>query len=197
MAAPESPPDPPSPDGREVLAPRDRDEWRQWLDRHPDRSHGVWVVYPKRSSRLQGPDYDDLVEEALCFGWIDSVVRRADEDRVLQWFSPRRKGGIWAASNKQRVERLAARGSMTPRGQAVIDAAKADGSWSQYDDADALVIHPDLEQALADAPGAQRAFESLSPSVKKQHLWSVYSAKRPVTRSKRIADLVRQLSEGD
>lgn len=197
MAPPDQVPVPLSPDGKEVLAPRHRADWRRWLDQRPDRSEGVWVVYPKKSSPLEGPEYEELVEEALCFGWIDAVTRRLDDDRVLQWFSPRRKGGIWAASNKQRVERLISAGLMTDRGQAVIDAAKADGSWSQFDDAEAMVLHPDLEEALAAAPSARDAYQALAPSHKKQYLWWVYSAKRPETRSKRIAEMLRRLTEGE
>ncbi|MFP3913869.1 MAG: YdeI/OmpD-associated family protein [Actinomycetota bacterium] len=190
-------PAPSSPDGREVLVPDTRGEWREWLDAHPDRSEGVWVAYPKKSSEVQGPGYDDLVEEALCFGWIDSVARRADDDRTLQWFSPRRKGGIWSRSNKERVERLAARGLMTPRGQAVIDAARADGSWSQYDDVEEMVVHSDLAAALDSAPGARARYEGLAPSRKKQYLWWVYSAKRSDTRQGRIAEMIRRLTQGE
>jgi uncharacterized protein YdeI (YjbR/CyaY-like superfamily) len=197
VAASDRPPDPPSPNGKEVFAPRRRADWRRWLEGRPDRTEGVWVVYPKRSSPVEGPTYDDLVEEALCFGWIDAVTRRADDDRMLQWFAPRRRGGVWAASNKERVERLTAEGLMTDRGQEVIDAAKADGSWSQYADAEAMVVHPDLDQSLASAPGAREAYDALAPSHKKQYLWWVYEAKRPETRAKRITEIVRRLVEGE
>lgn len=172
--------------------PADRTEWRSWLESHPDRVEGVWVVFRKEKSSVEGPSYEDLVEESLCFGWIDSLTKRVDDDRVIQWYSPRRPGGVWARSNKERVERLVARGSMTGRGQAVIDAAKADGSWTRYDDVDALVIAPDVERALT--VEARAAFEALSDSAKKQHLWSVYSAKRPETRAARIEAMIGQLT---
>lgn len=173
--------------------PSSRAEWRRWLEKHPERTEGVWVVYPKKSSVLDGPRYDELVEEALCFGWIDSLTRRADADRTIQWFSPRRKGGVWSASNKQRIERMVAEGMMTDRGQAAIDAARADGSWSRYDDAEAMVIHPDLQEAFQAHPAARAAYEALAPSHRKQHLWWVYSAKRPETRTKRIGELMQRL----
>lgn len=197
MSTPGGLPAPPSPNGKEVYQPATRADWRAWLEKHPARAEGVWVVYPNKSSGLEGPTYDDLVEEAVCFGWIDSVARSAGDGRRLQWFSPRRKGGIWARSNKERVERMVADGMMTERGQAMIDAAKADGSWSQYDDVEAMVIHPDLEDAFAAAPVARDAFEALSRSVKKQHLWWVYSAKRTSTRADRIAELMRRLTDGE
>lgn len=124
-------PAPPSPNGKEVLIPASRSGWREWLAANSDRVDGLWVVYRKRSSDLEGPIYDELVEEALCFGWIDSKARRVDEDRTIQWFSPRRKGGMWSPRNKERITRLIDAGLMTEIGQAAIDAAKADGSWSR------------------------------------------------------------------
>lgn len=187
-------PEPDSPDGKDLYVPNTRADWRKWLESRPDRTDGVWVAYPKKSSDVQGPEYVALVEEALCFGWIDSTTRRADEDRRLQWFSPRRKGSIWSASNKARIERLVAEGRMTERGQAVIDTARADGSWSQYDDVEAMVIHPDLQAAFDAVPAAAEAWESTSPSQRKQDLWSVYSAKRPETRASRIEKLIGRLT---
>jgi uncharacterized protein YdeI (YjbR/CyaY-like superfamily) len=151
-------------------------------------------VHRKKSSKLDGPLYDDLLEEALCFGWIDSQSRRVDEDRKIQWFSPRRPGGLWSAPNKERIARLQREGLMTGVGQAVIDQAQADGSWSQTDEVDALIIPGDLEAAFASAPEARIAYERLIESAKKQHLWAVYSAKRPETRAQRIEGIIRQLS---
>ena len=187
-------PDPNSPDGKEVLVPPSRNGWRGWLASNAEREEGLWVVYPKRSSGLEGPSYDDLVEEALCFGWIDSRVRRVDDDRLMQWFSPRRSGGVWSALNKERVARLVASGQMTERGREIIDQAKADGSWSQYDDVEALIVPPDLATALQAAPEAEAAFGVLSDSAKKQYLWWIHSAKRPTTRTNRIEETIRKLS---
>lgn len=185
-----------SPDGKEVLVPPSRSGWRQWLASNPERQDGLWIVYRKKSSSSDGPIYDDLVEEALCFGWIDSRVRRVDDDRLMQWFSPRRSGGLWSAVNKERVAQLIASGHMTERGQTAIDQAKADGSWSQLDDIDALIVPPDLRSALQAVPDAEAAYEALSNSAKKQYLWSIHSAKRPATRSSRIHETIRRLSSG-
>jgi len=150
--------------------------------------------YRKKSSSLDGPVYDDLVEEALCFGWIDSQVRRVDVDRMMQWFSPRRPGGLWSAVNKGRIQRLVRDGLMTEAGQSAIDQAKADGSWSQTDDVDALIVPPDLTDALDAAPSAKAAYESLSDSAKRQYLWWILSAKRLPTRANRIVETIRRLS---
>lgn len=188
---------PESPNGQEVLVPESRAAWRKWLAAHPDRPQGLWVAYRKKTSDLEGPVYDDLVEEALCFGWIDSRVQRLDDYRVLQWFSPRRPGGLWSALNKERVEALTRQGLMTETGQRVIDAAIADGSWSQLDDVDGLVVPDDLAAALAATPMAAEAFASLPDSVKKQHLWWIKSAKRETTRTARIDALTRELGSTD
>ena len=186
--------DPPSPDGKDVLAPPTRGAWRGWLASNDDRSEGLWVVYRKKPSNLDGPIYDDLVEEALCFGWIDSRVRRIDDDRVIQWFSPRRKGGLWSAVNKERIDRLTSEGLMVEAGQAAIDQAKTDGSWSQLDQVDALIVPTDLQTALDATPDAAAAYEALADSAKKQYLWWIHSAKRPATRAHRIEETVRKLS---
>jgi uncharacterized protein YdeI (YjbR/CyaY-like superfamily) len=188
---------PPSPNGKEVLVPAKRAVWRQWLGQNADRPDGLWVVYRNKSSHLEGPLYDELVEEALCFGWIDSVTRRLDDDRLIQWFSPRRKGGVWSALNKERVDRLIEAGLMSDRGLHVIEEAKSDGSWSQYDDVEALIVPADLEGALLGTPGAAAAYEALSVSARKQLLWQVYSAKRPQTRAARIERLVTDLVAGE
>ena len=188
--------DPASPDGKDVLAPSSRTDWREWLASNLDRREGLWIVYHKKSSSLDGPVYDDLVEEALCFGWIDSRVRRVDDDRMMQWFSPRRKGGLWSAVNKGRIEQLIGTGHMTEVGQAAIDRARADGSWSQLDEVDALIVPPDLQTALDAAPQALKAYQGLSDSAKKQYLWWIHSAKRPATRASRIDETIRRLSSG-
>ena len=185
---------PTSPNGKDVFVPPGRADWRRWLASNPDRAEGLWVVYRKKSSDFDGPIYEDLVEEALCFGWIDSQVRRVDDHRVMQWFSPRRSRGLWSALNKERIERLVSAGLMTDRGRAAIDAAKADGSWSQIDDVDALVMPADLEEALSATPDAQLAYGALSESAKKQYLWWIHSAKRPATRAGRVEETVRRLT---
>jgi uncharacterized protein YdeI (YjbR/CyaY-like superfamily) len=156
-----------SPNGKEVVVPRSRTEWRAWLEERPDRVEGVWVAMPRPRSEVEGPAYEDLVEEALCFGWIDGQAAKGNDDLTLQWYSPRRKGSIWAKSNKERVERLAAAGLMTDRGRAVVERAKTDGSWSQADDVEALVVHDDLAEALDASPAARRPSRRWRPHTRR------------------------------
>ena len=176
---------------RAVVRPASRAEWRAWLASHHADSPGVWVEYPKVHSELRGPTYDDLVEEALCFGWIDSVVRKTGVDGLkCMHVSPRQPGSIWAKTNKARLRRLEAAGLMTPAGAAVVQRAKADGSWTLLDDVEAEVIAEDLDMAFTGARGSRRRFDALSSSRRQQLLYWIYSAKRPATRAARIEAVV-------
>jgi uncharacterized protein YdeI (YjbR/CyaY-like superfamily) len=119
-------------------------QWRRWLARNHARAEGVWLVAPKNSSGKSSLDYDQAVEEALCFGWIDSRTRALDAERRMWWMSPRKARSGWSKLNKERVARLAASERLAPPGLAKIAAAKKDGSWTLLDDVEALVIPPDL-----------------------------------------------------
>lgn len=176
------------------IDPGDRAEWRAWLEGNHATATGVWVVQHKRSSSRRGVAYEDLVLEALCFGWVDGTQRRLDDERTVLYVARRRPGGTWARSNKERVERLMREGLMTPAGLAAIEAAKANGSWTILDSVEALEVPDDLAAALDAEPGARAAYEALSPSARRLILWSVISAKRPETRARRITAAVAQVT---
>jgi uncharacterized protein YdeI (YjbR/CyaY-like superfamily) len=177
------------------IEPADRSAWRSWLAAHHGISPGVWVVLDT-SRDPHGFTLDDAVEEALCFGWIDSTLRRLGDGRRALRFTPRRPHSTWAQSNKRRVERLVAEGQMTAAGQAIIERAKADGSWAALDDVDALKIPADLLAALAAEPSALAGFEALTPSKKKSALWWISSARAVRTRARRIEETVAR-SKGE
>ncbi len=183
------------PEGEE-LEPADRAEWRRWLQRNHATARRVWLVSPKKSTGRQRLSYDDQIEEALCFGWVDSTVRRIDDERAALMFAPRRPGSTWAATNKARVARLTAAGLMADVGLRAVEAAQRDGSWTLLDDVEALRVPPDLAAALAVDPGAAERFAALPPSARKQALWHVVSAKRPETRARRVARVVADAREG-
>ena len=179
-----------------LLEPKSRAAWRAWLEANHASSHGIWLAVGKKGNAATSLTYDHAVEEALCFGWIDSTVNRLDADRFKQLFTPRKPSSTWARSNKERVERLEVAGLLTDAGRAAIDAAKADGSWSLLDEVEALTIPEDLADALAADPAALCGFGELPNSVKKQALYWIQTAKRPETRTRRIAEVVRTAAEG-
>lgn len=172
-----------------------REAWRSWLVERHASSPGVWLVYYKKNARKPTVRYDEAVEEALCFGWIDSRPNVLDDERYMQLFSPRKPKSPWSKLNKERVERLIQGGRMTAAGLAVIEASKKDGSWHAYDAIEALRVPDDLRQAFAMNTTAREHFESFSKSTKKQLLWHIESAKRPETRAKRIAGIVFAAAE--
>jgi uncharacterized protein YdeI (YjbR/CyaY-like superfamily) len=176
---------------RPMFYPRDRQEWRAWLAENHATSKAIWMVYYKKDSGQPTVPYDEAVEEALCFGWIDSTVNKLDETKFLQLFSPRKAKSPWSGLNKRRIESLMQQGLMMPSGLAKIEQAKKDGSWLLYDDIETLTIPPDLREVLTANPAANTFFEAFSPSVKKGILWWIKSAKQADTRAKRIEDTVR------
>lgn len=178
-----------------TVAARDRARWRRWLERNHQRARGAWLVRPKKGSTRPSVGYEEAVEEALCFGWIDGKIRPVDEEHALQLFTPRRPTSTWAASNKRRVAALQRAGLMTPAGLAAIKIAKQNGSWSALDDIDAMVMPPDLGRALARNARAKRNYDALSPSSKKVFLAWVAGAKRNETRARRVAATVRLCAE--
>lgn len=173
-----------------AVCPRSRAEWRRWLTRHHTRPNGVWWVYFKKHTGRQRYTYDDMVEEALCFGWIDGLAKSVDADRAMLWVSPRKPTSAWSQPNKARLERVLAAGLMQPAGQAAIDRAKANGSWSAMDAIDRMEMPADLGRALRATRGATANFAAWPKTWKKGMLAWVGQAKRLETRARRIADVV-------
>jgi uncharacterized protein YdeI (YjbR/CyaY-like superfamily) len=176
--------------------PAGRSAWRTWLKAHHASAKGVWLVYRKRSAGTRSLTYDAAVQEALCYGWIDSVLRSLDDRRFMQLFTPRRPGSTWSALNKRRVKLLLSSGRMAEPGLAKIRAAKRDGSWNALTSIDRLTVPADLRKALASAPKARQAFSDTSPSRKKAILWFIVSAKKPETRAARIRRIVDSARSG-
>ncbi|RMF63317.1 MAG: hypothetical protein D6742_17895, partial [Cyanobacteria bacterium J069] len=144
-----------------------REAWRTWLLQHHTHTQGVWLITYKKAAGKPHLDYNASVEEALCFGWIDSKPNKLDAERTMLWFAPRKPGTGWSKLNKDRVETLLAAGLIEPAGLAKIDAAKQDGSWNALDAVEALEIPPDLAAALAASETAQQNFEAFPRSAKR------------------------------
>jgi uncharacterized protein YdeI (YjbR/CyaY-like superfamily) len=167
----------------------DRATWREWLEANHATATGAWLVTWRARSGHIGLDYEAAVEEALCFGWIDSTGGSVDDERSKLYFAPRKLRSPWAATNKARVKRLIAEGRMAPAGLAAIEQAKANGSWEVYDTVERLEVPADLAAALEAHPPAAANFAAFPPSARKMMLAWVALARRPETRSARITQI--------
>jgi len=181
----------------EQVHPEDVHAWRAWLAEHHARGTGVWLVTWKARTGRPTVGYEEAVEQALCFGWIDSTNRSLDDERSAMWFAPRRRRSGWARSNKQRIEHLEAAGLLAPAGRAVIDAAKADGSWTMLDDVEDLVVPPDLAAAFSAHPDARERWDAFSRSARRAMLVWLVEAKKPATRAGRIAQIAERAANGE
>lgn len=177
------------------IHPLTRAEWRAWLEENHTRGEGVWLITYKKAAGRPRIEYDEAVEEALCFGWVDSKPNKLDDERSLLWFAPRKPGTGWSKPNKERVARLIAAGLMAPSGLAKVKAAQADGSWNALDAVEALELPADLDQALAADPAAQRYWDAFPRSVKRGILEWIASAKTSSTRARRVDETVRLAAE--
>ena len=172
-----------------------RAQWRAWLEKHHSTSTGVWLVTFKKSQGEKYLPYDARVEEALCFGWVDSKPGKLDANRTMLYFSPRKPKSGWAKPNKIRVEKLIAAGLMRPAGLAAIEVAKANGAWTLLDEIEEYIAPPDLEIALDAKPNARKHFDAFPLSIRRGIYQWIILAKRPETRAKRIAETVSLATE--
>ena len=186
----------PSPDAHPQFQPSSRAAWRQWLAEHHASAPGVWLVYCKKASGLPSLSYAEAVEEALCFGWIDSHPRKLDAERSQQLYTPRRPRSGWSKVNKERLALLDAAGLLMPAGRAAIARARQNGAWESLDAAEAGEVPSDLAAALAADAAAARYFAAFAPSARKMLLSWVLGAKRPETRARRVAETVRLAALG-
>ncbi|MGC5259180.1 YdeI/OmpD-associated family protein [Gordonia sp. DT218] len=181
----------------EHLHPGSLDEWHSWLRENHDKSGGVWFVFWRKESGNPPLDYDEVVREALCWGWVDGHTRTIDDARRGMWFTRRGRNSAWAASNKARVTDLIAQDRMQPAGRSVIDDAKARGLWTLLDDAEALVESPELTAALNAVPQARANWDAFPPSARKFGLSQLAFAKQQATKRKRIATIVEKASRNE
>lgn len=179
-----------APDGRRYVHAETRAQLRRWLDKHQDDGAGAWLVSWKKATGRPVVPYNDLVEELLCVGWVDSTAGTLDAERGMLWCAPRKRGSGWSRPNKERVARLEDAGLLLPRGIAVIEQARVDGSWSKLDDVEDGIEPDDLRAALDADPDARRNWDAFPRSVKRGLLELITQAKRPETRERRIATIV-------
>jgi uncharacterized protein YdeI (YjbR/CyaY-like superfamily) len=176
---------------------RSRDHWRAWLAENHAAVEEIWLIFYKKHTGKPGLAYVEAVEEALCFGWIDGILKRIDEEKHTVRFSPRRRNSIWSELNKKRVGQLIEAGRMTEAGLAKVNEAKTNGQWDKAAQREnTTLVPPELTAALAKNDKARQSFEKLAPCYRKQFIYWVDSAKRDETRCKRVAQAVRLLSCG-
>jgi uncharacterized protein YdeI (YjbR/CyaY-like superfamily) len=162
-----------------------------------EKTDSIWLVMHKKSSSSFSMSWSDAVDEALCFGWIDSARRTLDEHRFVQYYSKRKASSAWSKVNKDKIEILLKSGMMQGAGQESIDLAKINGSWTLMDSVEAGIVSDDLKLALSEAVGAKIFFEGLSKSVQKIMLYRIVVAKRPETRAKRITEIAENAGQGE
>ncbi len=173
----------------EQITPSSTAEWRKWLQENHEKAPSVWLVYYKKEAGKATLSWSEAVDEALCFGWIDSTRKSLDAERFMQFFTRRKVKSSWSKINKEKVEQLIAAGKMTKAGLESIEKAKENGSWTLLDAVEELTIPGELETAFTAYPGSRDFFLSLSKSVRKMMLHWVTFAKREETRQKRAHEI--------
>ncbi|MDO3695543.1 YdeI/OmpD-associated family protein [Wenyingzhuangia sp. chi5] len=173
--------------------PSNQLEWRLWLENNHISKDSVWVLFYKKHTNKPTISWSDAVDQALCFGWIDSTKKPIDSEKYIQYFCKRKPKSNWSKVNKDKIETLTKQGLMKEAGMESVKTAKQNGSWTILDTVEALIIPQDLEIALSKHKNAKDFFMSLSKSLRKILLYKIISAKKPETRQKRIDEIALQM----
>lgn len=179
----------------DTFYPSSKDEWRLWLKNNHSTQKSVWVIFYKKKSQIPSISWSDAVDEALCFGWIDSVKKTIDTEKYKQFFSQRKPNSTWSKINKDKVDYLIAKKLMRKAGLKAVEMAKQNGSWTIFDSAENLIIPSDLEEEFKTEPSSKEYFLSLSKSSRKSILQWIILAKRAETRKGRINEIVKLASQ--
>ncbi|MDB4534311.1 YdeI/OmpD-associated family protein [Vicingaceae bacterium] len=179
----------------EEYCPKDKKDWRKWLVLNHLKKDAVWLIFYKVKSSKHNLSWSDSVDEALCFGWIDSTKRSIDDETFIQYFCKRKAKSNWSKVNKDKVKTLIDQDLMQEKGYKSIEIAKENGSWTILDSVEALIVPEDLKESFASHKGATEYYNSLSNSSKKTLLYWLNSAKRTETRQKRILEIVENASQ--
>jgi uncharacterized protein YdeI (YjbR/CyaY-like superfamily) len=175
----------------------DRDLWRDWLTENHAESSGIWMVFYRKETSKPTIEYVAAVEEALCFGWIDSIIKKIDDEKYVRKFTPRKDKSDWSKLNKKRVSKMIKAGRMTKAGLAKIEMAKKNGSWNHDGKTPrTLEMPPEFAEALAGNKKARAHFEKLAPTYRRHYLGWIAAAKRPETKERRIRESIALLEKG-
>ena len=178
-------------DGTEAIGAQDSAAWRRWLEKHHHSHKSVWLIIYKKDSGIQSINYDQAVDDALCFGWVDSKPNKRDDKSFYQYFAKRNPKSNWSRVNKEKIAKLMASDKMHASGLAMVEEAKRSGTWNALDDVENLVIPDDLLDALRQYSSAKTHFDNFPKSVKRGILEWIFNAKLPETRAKRISETAR------
>jgi uncharacterized protein YdeI (YjbR/CyaY-like superfamily) len=179
----------------ETFYPETIQDWRQWLHDNHATKQSIWIIYYKKKSKKPSITWGQAVDEALCYGWIDSPARPIDDEKYMQFFSRRKASSTWSKVNKEKLKHLFAAKLMMPAGIAIIELAKQNGSWSILDEVEELIIPKDLEMAFEVYEGSKDFFLSISKSLRKAMLQWVVMAKQTETRQKRIQEIAEKAAQ--
>jgi uncharacterized protein YdeI (YjbR/CyaY-like superfamily) len=178
-------------DGIDTFYAESAADWRAWLEANHRTSQSVWLIIYRKNAGTPSVYYDEAVDEALCFGWIDSKPNKRDEESFYQFFSRRNSRSNWSGVNKQKVVRLLASGKMAAAGLEMIEIAKRTGTWTALDEVEKGIIPPDLRDAFDKYPGSAENFEAFPISARRGILEWIQNARRPATRSRRVDETAR------
>lgn len=181
----------------ETFRPKSQQEWRNWLKKNHKKKEAVWLMMYRKETGEPTISWSEAVDEALCFGWIDSKSKAIDKEKFIQFFSRRKLNSTWSKINKAKIGQLIEEGRMTQAGLDVIEIAKKNGSWNILNDVDAMIVPEDLMKAFRRHPGSKKYFMSLSNSMKKMLLQHLVLAKRPETRQRRIDEIAELAAKGE
>ncbi len=181
--------------GVKTFYAKNRKAWRKWLEQHHAKEQSVWLIIYRKQTGIPSVYYSEAVDEALCFGWIDSKPNKRDDESFYQFFSKRKPKSVWSLINKAKVETLLQQGLMAPAGLAVIEIAKQNGSWAALDEVDALIIPAEMEAMFRENKKAAVNFHAFPPSAKKGILQWILGAKTLPTKMKRITETVNLAAE--
>lgn len=174
-----------------------RAEWRKWLSQNHEKNTGIWLVFYKKHTRKPSLEYDVAVEEALCFGWIDSIIKKIDDEKYVRKFTPRKPNSRWSELNKKRIAKLTKQGLMATPGIAIVTSAKKSGIWNQSSrPAISMEVTKEFAAALANNKKAKTFFETLAPTYKKHFIGWISTAKREETKNRRIKESIALLKQG-
>jgi uncharacterized protein YdeI (YjbR/CyaY-like superfamily) len=177
---------------------KNRVEWRKWLFRNHNKNSGIWLVFYKKKTDKPALAYETAVEEALCFGWIDSIIKKIDDSKYARKFTPRKNQSKWSQINKKRASKMIEEGRMTKTGISRIEFAKQTGQWDQNAGPNIdFNISPEFAAALNKNHRANENFETLAPTYRRQYTGWINTAKRPETKKKRIAESIALLQNGE